>query len=285
MSQTLRGCLINEITEGDKGWISEWRKSGELTGDVYGDSQFILLGSISQQELAWTALDKYKLPLFVYCWDFYKWAWEGDEKPEGDWKKYKLLLEKAERVFVPSKAQQLRLKEMLDVESTVIPASVGVYEHQTRDLGYVLDPVRDYPEENKGWVERACFELDIPYHHPNHSLTEAEFRKEVSECSFLTCAYREASTGGLTLLEGMWNGKPSLVSNSPYMGASDYLGKFGYYFQYDSYDDLKRNIAYLWDQRPKISKEVARAYIASRFTPAVFARKLKEAIHEVLRVS
>ena len=57
----------------------------------------------------------------------------------------------------------------------------------------------------------------------------------------------EASTGGLTLLEGLQHGKVSLVSNSPYMGAGEYLQDNAYYFQHDDFDDFERKVLDLWN--------------------------------------
>jgi len=282
MQNPLNVCLIKEFSEGELGWIEDFRSQNTLTDDVYSDTQVIILGSIVHQDLAIRARQMYpKIPLVTYCWDFYNWAWDGKNKPY-DWVKYRKVLEMSQLVFVPSCAQKLRLKELFNINSVVIHASVQTYEHEVTDGRYVLDPVRNYPDENLGWVEKACEELGISYVHTEHGLSQEEFRDKVSSCSFMTCAYREASTGGLTLIEGLWNGKVSLVSDSPYMGAVDYIGDYGYYFKYDSYDDLKAKIKELWDNTPKVE---AREYITKRFTPKVFAKRLEEEIYELLRVS
>jgi len=105
-----------------------------------------------------------------------------------------------------------------------------------------------------------------------------EFKERVASCSLLACGYLEASTGGLTLIEGLWNGKPSLISDSPYMGGKDYLGEFGFYFKHDDFEDLKIQLRKLFDNPPKIDIVKARQYIIKNFSHAVMAKRLEEVL-------
>lgn len=216
-----------------------------------------------------------RVPLVNYCWDYYKWAHEGKHKSL-NWIQYAKFLERSDAILVPSHGQQKRLKELLGLDSYVVETAVDVYEHPVKDDRFVLDPVRYYPEENEKWVEQACAELGIPCIHSEHQYSQEEFRRLVHSCTFMTCAYREASTGGLTLIEGLWNGKPSLVSNSPYMGASDYIGDFGTYFQYDDFEDLKCKIKEMFFNTPKIDVSKARNYISGKLTNEVMAEKIEK---------
>ena len=53
MQKSLTICLLKEFTEGESGWIEDFRTLGHtLTGDVYGDTEAIILGSITYQDLA-----------------------------------------------------------------------------------------------------------------------------------------------------------------------------------------------------------------------------------------
>lgn len=245
------------------------------------EADVILCGSIAKLTSALQIKkENPNTPMVAYCWDYYKWAHEGKNRSYA-WGAYADFLKECNLVLVPSEGQKLRLKELLGIDSVVCECSVDFYDHETFDGDYVLDPVRDYPEENLGWVERACRELDIPYVHSDHQYTEEEFRKLVAGCTFMTCAYREASTGGLTLMEGLYNGKMSLVSNSPYMGASNYIGRFGFQFQFDSYESLKEQISNLWKIRPFLKKEEIREY-CKHFTHEAFASRIKENILCVL---
>ena len=73
----------------------------------------------------------------------------------------------------------------------------------------------------------------------NHHRSEEEFQKWLAEANLLLCPYYEASTGGLSLLEGFNIGKPVLVCDSPYLGAKDYFGDNAFYFKNGDYEDLK----------------------------------------------
>jgi hypothetical protein len=212
----------------------------------------------------------------IYVWDFYPW------RPAGfDWGTHLKNLRVAKDIWVPSESVQLRLRE-LGLDSFIIKTGVDVYDIETSDGGYVLDPVRYYPLPQKTWVEEACAELGIPCIHSEHQYTQNEFRNLIANCTFMTCAFEEASTGGLSLMEGLWNGKVSLVSDSQYMGARDYIGEMGYYFKWDSYEDLKTKIKELWQSRPAQTKERARAYM-QEFTQTAMANRIHNRLCELLK--
>ena len=224
-----------------------------------------------------------KAKVVQYCWDYYLWAHEG--KHAGyDWKGYAQMLKEADLILVPSSTQQKRLKELLDLDSVVVHTGIDVYDHEVRDDRFVLDPVRYYPPDpNCYWVRDACEELGIRFLHSEHQFSQEQFRELISNCTLMTCGYTEASTGGLSLMEGLWNGKPSLVSDSPYMGATDYLGKFGNYFKYDSYEDLKEKLEQLFNNPPKIDVTEAREYMTQGFSFESMAKGVDKAICELLK--
>lgn len=236
----------------------------------------IFCASIAKMSQAQTIHTQTNKPLVVYCWDYYIWAHEGRHHSY-NWGKYADFLREADLIFVPSTSQQLRLKELLNLNSIVIHTGITTHDTPISDERFILDPVRYYPEENRTWAEDAAKELNIPIVHSEHQYSEADFRKLLATCSFLTCAYREASTGGLSLMEGLYLGKPSLVSNSPYMGAKDYLGKYGTYFQYDDFNDLKAKMKEMWEKPQTFSIEETREYM-EQFSYDEMARKMKEAV-------
>lgn len=248
-----------------------------ITPYMTNDVDVIFNASVVKMDVAISYKSRYdNIPLVNYCWDYYKFAHEG--KHSFNWPRYVEMLRLSDLIMVPSHGQQLRLKELLDLNSVVVRTSIDTYDHKATDERFVLDPVRHYPEENRGWVEKACSELGIKCIHSEHQFSLEEFRKLVSSCTFMTCAYREASTGGLSLMEGLWNGKPSLVSDSPYMGAKDYIGEFGTYFKYDDYEDLKKKIKEMFDNPPKIDVQLSRQYILKNFTPEAMAIAIEQHI-------
>lgn len=271
MSKTIKLHFVENFSEGDTdGQLQAMSEVFEFT--TAQECDVLFCASVAKVNEAMALKSQTGKPLVTYCWDYYKWVHDRNLH-NYNWSKYRECLAISDLVLVPSNGQKKRLKELLNIDSVVCECSIGFYDSKTKDGNYVLDPVRDYPEENLGWVEKACKELDIPYLHTEHGYTQDEFRSLVSNCTFMTCAYREASTGGLSLMEGLYNGKVSLVSDSPYMGASNYIGELGYYFKYDDFEDLKRQIKYLWELRPKVTIDKARKH-CDNFTHKAFADRL-----------
>lgn len=264
--------------------IQEIEKLGHSVVPMYDEEcQILYCASIDRMKPIWQAKNQSPTtPLVVYCWDYYKWVHEGKSPVYRDWGLYRDLMYSADLVLVPSSGQKLRLQELLGISSQIVHTAVNVQKQKATDGRFVLDPVRDYPEENLGWVERACTELDIPYVHPEHRLSQEDFEAMVSSCSFMTCAYREASTGGLTLVEGMYNGKPILISDSPYMGGLDYVGEYAKTFRYDSYDDLKARIWDMWNHPETLNTIETRRYIKKHFAPKVMAQKILDLCEPLL---
>lgn len=275
-------CFVENFSESSpEGFMRELRDMGhKVSPQADSDTDIIFCASITKMQSAKSIRDSFKVPIVNYCWDFYKWAHEG--KHDLPWGKYEEFLRGSDLVIVPSAAQQRRLKEMLNIDSVVIRTSTPVSDHATKDGGYVLDPVRYYHHDpNCYWVRDACAELDIPFVHSEHQYTKEEFARLIAEARLLTCGYVEASTGGLSLVEGLWNGKPSLVSNSPYMGAVDYLGKFGNYFQWDSYEDLKDKLKTLFHAPPVINVKEAREYISNNLSDKTMAQEIEKHLCEL----
>ena len=293
MEEILRQTFINmeenkklkvvfnpKITEGN---IDDQLKALERYFDFTDEDKAEARLSMSCRHIGTTVWGKYKikLPIIHYCWDFYKWALQN---PGAHYKNHEIYadeLSKCDLVVVPSHGQQQRLKELININSIVVTSGFTHYEQAIMDSGFILDPLREYPEENKGWAEQAAKELDIPFLHTEHQFTKEKFEKLVASCSFLTSCYREASTGALSLMEGLWLGKKSLVSNSPYQGAKDYLGKYAVYFQYDSFEDLKAKMKEMWETRPKVEIIEARTHLEN-YSYDAMAHNLYESIFSFL---
>lgn len=242
-----------------------------VTGHCEKDYDVIINGSCFIKTVKnWS--DRFPhIPVVNYVWDWYPWVTK-DLQGHPQYELYRSYI-RGTTVLTPNTGTSKRLLED-DIESTVVPFSIPAYEEEVRDDRFVLDPVRDYPERNCYWVREACKELGIPCVHTEHGLSQAEFRKLVATCSFITCGYLEASTGGLTLIEGLYLGKPGLVSNSQYMGGTEYLKGWGYYFDCDSYEDLKIKLKELWDNTPKIDVADAREYIKQNLSDEALYERL-----------
>jgi hypothetical protein len=205
-----------------------------------------------------------EIPLINLTLDFYKTVWTSANPHGYKWGLYRDMLRKCDELWCLSNEVVLRMgEEGVDTKRChlmKIWARFFDYEGEIKDGRYVLGAMRPYVDDkNYGWLKRACQELGIPLVQPNHGLSELEFQKIIAECSFLCTEYHETSTGGLTLLEGYKNGKVSVISNSPYNGAVDYLGDRAVYFD-DTYEDLKRVLKDTWENTPQLDLEDCRNF-------------------------
>lgn len=268
--------FVEKFSEGDAdAQVEAMRKYFTLT--ELKEADVIYCGSVEKMNIAISAHRSTGKPIVNYCWDYYLWAHKG--KHSGfNWVQYAEFMKQCTLVIVPSHAQQLRLKELLGIDSVVVRTGIKVYDDPVTDAGFILDPLRYYPEENRDWAEKAAAILNIPIVHSEHGYTHEEFRKLVASCTFMTSCVREASTGALTLIEGLYLGKPSLVSNSPYQGAKDYVGDLGYYFQYDNFDDLVAQMRLLWENKPRIERRKAKKYVRDNFSYDLMAKNLYDTI-------
>ena len=250
----------------------------ETTTNLDDTCDFLWNASVLRYLVSDVTANKYPNALVInYVWDFYEWAWEGKRKNEiYNWKEYGEYLKGSDEVWCPGEGTAKRLKEYLDIDAVVLHTGVSVEDRKTSDGGYVLNHLREYPEQNFGWAEKACKELGIEYHWPNHGLELEDWKDEIANCRFMICEYMEASTGGLTLLEGLWNGKPSLISDSPYQGGNEYLGPYANTFKWNSYKDCKEQIKKMWDNPPKIDIPEARKFIDTNFSQKTFALKIAD---------
>lgn len=277
--------FVDKFSEGDAdAQVEAMRKYFKLTD--LKEADVIFCGSIDKMNKAKTAKLETGRPLAVYCWDYYLWAHNGKHhNTANSWSAYAQFLKFADIIFVPSSGQQRRLKELLGLDSVIVHSGFPTYDLPISDDGFILDPLRYYKDDPCwDWAEKAAKILNIPIVHSEHGYSQEEFRKLVATCSFMTSCVTEASTGGLTLMEGLWLGKPSLVSNSPYMGAKDYLGEMGYYFQYDSFEDLLVKMSEMWSNRINY-REIAQKYIKKNFTYDLMAKKMYESIYSFIEAN
>ena len=196
-----------------------------------------------------------EIPFITYVWDCYEWIWTHARGY--DWKGYGELCKMSDVVLVPSEGQRDRLLQHWDIPKTksrVVPAYARLFDYDdVKDGGYVCDPLRTIPDRHNGWAERACTELSIPYQHGGRGKGSVgkswdDYKKFIAHSSFIICPWYEASTGGMSLVEGYNLGKDVLICNSPYMGARDYFGERATYFQPD-YNSFKNNLAVMWETR------------------------------------
>lgn len=135
-----------------------------------------------------------------------------------------------------------------------------------RDDGYALCALRKIPDPQWGWFERACEELKIPCRSTRHEVSYEEYQRAVAHCRFIVSPLHELSTGGLTLMEGYYHGKPCLLSDSPWHGGKDYMGGRCFYFRDGDYEDFKFKLRWVYDNTPMINLAQARHWITENFS-------------------
>ena len=267
-------------------WVNEFEKQGVevLDGIATPDCDFIIGASHSQTSRIKAVHEIYPdIPMINYNWDMYEWIWK---QPRGyDWPGYGELLKKSVEVWCPSEEVILRAEEFFGCgdKHKVIKTFARLFEYsgEVVDKRYIYQPMRNYElDKNYGWLRRACSELNIPLVESHHKLNESEFQKTIAECSFLVCDYHEASTGGLTLIEGHRLGKPVVVSNSKYMGARDYFGDRAIYFNDNSYEDFKNVINETWNNTPKLSVPECREF-TDQYTVDKMVSKMIERLNNL----
>ncbi len=206
-------------------------------------------------------------------------------------------------VVVPSRCTVDRVRRYVsrDVPVHVVKAPVHLWEaHPTPSArvahlnpgGYVVDVMRRYEDPFADACRQACARVGVPCVETRCGFGWDEFRWTIANAALLVSAVQEASTGGLTLLEGYAHGVPVLMSDSRWHGGRDYFGDRAYYFGHDSLDSLVEMIRVgmgLTPFGPPPGKWVTdpaktRRWVRETYSEARFAGGLADVFREVLGV-
>jgi ribosomal protein S18 acetylase RimI-like enzyme len=233
---------------------------------------------------------KRRIPIVHYNWDMYPFNIDTPpgENYYGDrWKQYiDELKSHCDLILVPSRCTIDRTHQYVGshVPVEVVRSSVRPFSQEVWAGDFVLDAMRNYPDPNKGAVERACQELGIPYVFTNNTTPWEEYKRLVAGCRFIASAQYEASTGGLSALEAYYLGKPVLLSNSPRHGGRDYFGPRAAYFQWDKFEELKDEIQRLWEytKKPRTDPVEQAHWIATEYSEDRMAMELSRSFRRLL---
>jgi hypothetical protein len=179
----------------------------------------------------------------MYVWDLYPWT---------QYSRNHERLKEYNYIWVPSNEVIYRLKELYNIDPDkckVIKAYAELYEAEdikVENNGFVYHFARNYNDPNLGYCEIASKATEIPLVKSQHNLQFSEYKEKVLKCSFLVLDYMEASTGGLTMIEGYYHGKDILFSDSIYQGGKDYFGDRAYYFKDGNIDDYIEKFKFLY---------------------------------------
>jgi len=234
----------------------------------------VLLMSVSQMNKLAPAL-RDRVPLFVYNWDVYDWALNTPRDIEYNWGAFKNLCLGADEVWVPSVAEQTRYKKWTRRDSVIVPSFVPFEQfpdHKPKDGRFVLDTLRHTPDPFWGLAESVCDELGIPLVTTKHRAKMADYTRMLAECTMCISTLREASTGGLGLVEAAWYGKPVLVPDNPENAGKEYV-PWAHTFKSGDKADLKRAIMEIWDKPKTVRKKTE---IRERYSAKVMADAINE---------
>jgi glycosyltransferase involved in cell wall biosynthesis len=219
----------------------------------------------------------------MYVWDLYPWT-QYTQSRDG--------LREYDEIWVPSNEVLLRLVEFYNVDLNkckVIKAYAEIFEaeeDQIKNNKFAYHPVRKYKDPNIGFTDTGSLATDITMVRSEHKLTYEEYKEQVLSCSFLVTEYHEASTGGLTLLEGYYHGKDVLLSDSKYQGGKDYFQDRAFYFKDGDIDDFIEKYKFLYERsfNYKLSDyELAerKQFIKDNYTIDVMAKNIYLALKEL----
>lgn len=224
--------------------------------------------------------------LYCYNWDVYEWVWTRPRREETpgtpaflDYRRYGELLKRAHEVWVPSECTGRRTTQWYGLTNwTRILSACPWWEHDNvRDDGYALMCLREIPDPWWGVFERCCEELGIPYKAPQHKLSWEEYKDVVAGCRFICAPLYELSTGGLSLMEAYYHGKPVLISSSEWNGARDYFDLDGrnraWLFKHGDEDNFKDKLDLMYNNKIPVAKD-CKEYITTNFSEERFARDM-----------
>lgn len=269
----------------------ELRKFGiECQLELTKDCSFIFCGSIWRMNLVKEERQRFPdIPTIHYNWDLY--PFQLMERPDYQranpdlWDPYLEELKVCRDIWVPSECTVRRTKEFVGRSAHVILTSVRPWDNPVElvDGGFAVDVMRKYPDYNRDAAREACAAVDVRLVETCNEMPWEVFQKVICRSRFLISAQYEASTGGLTLLEGLWHGKPCLLSNSPRHGAVDYFRHEDWvrFFQWDNPLLLRRAVREMYDNPPVVDIDKAREWIIDNYSENAMAERMAKRFWEL----
>lgn len=245
--------------------------------DLIFCGSFACWREVQKQRQGW------KVPVVHYNWDIYPFQVNGDKRGE-TWKPYLQELEQATEVWVPSECTVKRTEEYTGRSAVVVKCSVRPFAPPcpVRDGGYVVDVMRKYPDPNRDLVAQTCERLGIPCIETRTERSWEEFQRIIANARLLVSGYWEASTGGLSLLEGHWLGKPVLLCDSPRNGGVDYFGDRATYFRWNDSGDFVKQLSTQFANPTVWNPEECQQWITEQYSDRAMARRMVEGFQRIL---
>lgn len=221
------------------------------------------------------------LAVAAYVWDMYPVKMTEDR-----WRRYARFLKRhADRILVPNRGTAFRVAEYVGHPSNgthVVPVGVDLDDFPLlprRDPPYVLETVRDYPwDERNDWCGRACAEVGVEHRRVGGHLPDEEYKSLVAEAAVAVSSVREASTGGMALIEASVCGVPVVVPDDEPMnwnGATYTVSSLDIrpVVRFQTYEGLVESIRAALRLDRVVNTELLRQY-----SSAAFARRLVDVV-------
>ena len=249
-----------------------------------------LLGmGVTLMEETFAAKEQYpNVPLFLYNWDCYEWVWTNPRPGEYDYKRYGELVRLATEVWVPSECTRKRTYQWWPwtKKCEIILSACPWWEWPEDDIkddGFALCALRDIPDPWCGVFEKCCEEIGMSYKSLKHEASEYDYKYAITHCRFIVDHYYEASTGGLSLMEAYYHGKPALISDSEWNGGIDYMGDRAWYFNYPDLNSFKGMLRSMYNQPPVLDRAACRNWITANYSDKRMADDVVRRIHANLQ--
>ena len=238
----------------------------------------IIVGSISQLARAEeAAMANPGVPVFSYNWDLYEWSRRGKCYDYDAWGR---LMRLSREVWHPSECTMRRAKDWYGLTNGQVIRTFVPVAHlegaEPSDNGYALMALRESPDPGRKWFFDACAELGIPHRSTDLRLPGETFADVLAGATLLVNPLREASTGGLFLIEGLSLGKAALVSASPWNAGREYLGPFNRSPKIDTYERFRDELRDMWEEKPVHDRLEASAFIADDFSVSRMADEVMD---------
>lgn len=260
----------------------------------------VLCGSMRYAAVAHkTAKDRGK-KLVCYCWDLYPWQLSAvgeDGRPTvraSQFREYVEVLKAADLIVCPSYKAAVRVRETVGQTVRVVPSPVFGWEPPPGvAVGhgeYVYDVMRPYDGDRfKDAARTACRLLGVECWGGGERVPWDVFRTLVAQAGCLVSAVEEASTGGLTLLEGYRLGKSVVVPVMGRNGAESYFCGAGgerdgvFRFIWNSAVDLRKALrqALAADPPGPAAVEARREWVDRTYSVTAFARGIRGVLEEL----
>lgn len=254
-----------------------------------GDCSFIFCGTIWRMNVVKAERVRFPhVPTIHYNWDLYPFQvveCSGFKRANPDlWDPYLDELKTCRDIWVPSETVINRTREFVGRDDcTLIKTSVRPWDATklASPRCYAVDVMRKYPDPNRDLAHEHCAAVNVDLIETQNETPWQSFKQTIVNARLLISAHFEASTGGLTLLEGYWHGVPCLLSNSPRHGGSEYFGCRADYFQWDNPVLFRRKVRELMEHPRQVNVDEARTWITQEYSEYAMAQRMAKRFWEL----